>query len=59
MFGLTSKDAENLSLGLKICKKLRVLKIHNSKLDDDRFYAIFDGIKALSKIGKYSIYNYT
>ena len=45
MFGITSKDADNLGAGLKICKKLRILKIYNSKMDDDKFYSVFDGIK--------------
>ena len=47
MFGITSKDADNLGAGLKICKKLRILKIYNSKMDDDKFYSVFDGIKNL------------
>ena len=47
MFGMTSKDADNLGAGLKICKKLRILRIHNSRMDDDKFYALFDGIKNL------------
>ena len=48
MFGITSKDADNLGAGLKICKKLRILKIYNSKMDDDKFYSVFDGIKNLT-----------
>ena len=48
MFGITSKDADNLGAGLKICKKLRVLKIYNSKMDDDKFYSVYDGIKNLT-----------
>jgi hypothetical protein len=51
MFGLTVKDADNLSSGLKMCKKLRVLRIHNSKMDDDKFYAIYDGLKTLVNLG--------
>ena len=52
MFGMTVKDADTLGSGLRVCKKLRVIKIANSKLDDDRFYAIYDGLKNLSNLGK-------
>ena len=52
MFGMTVKDADTLGSGLRVCKKLRVVKIANSKLDDDRFYAIYDGLKNLSNLGK-------
>ena len=49
---MTVKDADTLGSGLRVCKKLRVVKIANSKLDDDRFYAIYDGLKNLSNLGK-------
>ena len=49
---MTTKDADTLGSGLRVCKKLRVVKIANSKLDDDRFYAIYDGLKNLSNLGK-------
>ena len=52
MFGMTVKDADTLGSGLRVCKKLRVVKIATSKLDDDRFYAIYDGLKNLSNLGK-------
>ena len=48
---MTSKDADNLGAGLKICKKLKVLRIYNSKMDDDNFYSVFDGLKNLCNIG--------
>ena len=51
MFGVTSKDAENLSIGFRIWKKMRVLHIHNSKLDDDKFYTIYEGLKNLNHLG--------
>ena len=50
---MTVKDADTLGSGLRVCKKLRVVKIANSKLDDDRFYAIYDGLKNLSNLGKF------
>lgn len=52
MFGMTAKDADNLGAGLKICKRLRILRIHNSKMDDDKFYALYDGIKNLTNLGR-------
>ena len=54
---MTVKDADALGSGLRVCKKLRVVKISNSKMDDDRFYTIYDGIKNLNHLGKdiYSI----
>ena len=51
MFGMTVKDADTLGSGLRVCKKLRIVKIANSKLDDDRFYAVYDGLKNLSNLG--------
>ena len=48
---MTTKDADTLGSGLRVCKKLRVVKIANSKLDDDRFFAIYDGIKNLANLG--------
>ena len=56
MFGLTSKDADNLGAGLKICKKLKVLRIYNSRMDDDKFYSVYDGLKNLSGIGEKKLY---
>ena len=52
MLGMTVKDADALGSGLRVCKKLRVVKISNSKMDDDRFYTIYDGIKNLNHLGK-------
>lgn len=52
MFGMTVKDADALGSGLRVCKKLRVVKITNSKMDDDRFYTIYDGIKNLIYLGE-------
>ena len=57
MFGITSKDADNLGAGLKICKKLRVLRIYNSKLDDDKMFSIYDGIKTLTHIEEVNFQN--
>lgn len=51
MFGITSKDAENLAIGFRIWKKMRVLHIHNSKLDDDKFYTLYEGLKNLNHLG--------
>ena len=51
MFGMTVRDADNLAMGLRICRKLRKIKIYNSKIDDDRFYAVFDGMKNLPCMG--------
>ena len=48
---MTVKDADTLGSGLRVCKKLRVVKIANSKMDDDRFYTIYDGIKNLNHLG--------
>ena len=53
MFGITSKDAENLAIGFRIWKKMRVLHIHNSKLDDDKFYTLYEGLKNLNHLGIY------
>ena len=50
MFGMTSKDGDNLGAGLKICKKLKVLRIYNSKMDDDKFYSVFDGLKNVNSL---------
>ena len=60
MFGMTVKDADTLGSGLRVCKKLRVVKIANSKMDDDRFYTIYDGIKNLNHLGNqiYGLYYY-
>ena len=52
MFGMTIRDADNLAMGLRICRKLRKIKIYNSKIDDDKFYAVYDGIKSLTHLGK-------
>ncbi len=56
---MTLKDADNLANGLKICKKLKVIRIHNSKVDDDKFYAIYDGIKSLQTLEVLSLENNT
>ena len=57
---MTVKDADTLGSGLRVCKKLRVVKIANSKMDDDRFYTIYDGIKNLNHLGNqiYGLYYY-
>ena len=51
MFGMTVRDADNLAMGLRICRKLRKIKIYNSKIDDDKFYAVYDGMKNLPGVG--------
>ena len=51
MFGMTIRDADNLAMGLRICRKLRKVKIYNSKIDDDKFYAVYDGLKNLTNLG--------
>ena len=56
MFGMTSKDAENLALGLKICKKIKVLRINNSKIDDDKFYQLIDGFRVLAQLGDWQVF---
>jgi len=53
MFGMTIRDADNLAMGMRICKRLKKVKIHNSKIDDDKFYAVFDGVKGLPMLGIY------
>ena len=57
MFGITSKDAENLAIGFRIWKKMRVLHIHNSKLDDDKFYTLYEGLKNLNHLGIYIFFS--
>jgi hypothetical protein len=42
-------------LSVRICRKLRKIKIYNSKIDDDKFYAVYDGMKNLPAIGKASL----
>ena len=53
MFGMTIRDSDNLAFGLKSCKNLRKLCISNSSVDDDKFYAIYDGIKHVPVLGQY------
>ncbi len=50
LFGMTAKDADNLSSGLKSCRKLRALCIRNSQVDDDIFYAVYDGVRNSPKL---------
>ena len=58
---MTSKDADCLSVGLKIAKTLRKLSIRNSLIDDDKFYAIYDGLKNNDNLSMYNVVcvNYT
>ena len=52
MFGMTSKDSDNLASGLKTCRKLKRFAATNSKVDDDKFYAIYDGLRNVNRLGE-------
>ena len=50
MFGMTSKDGDNISSGLKSCRKLRRICIRNSLMNDDNLYALCDGLRNSTKL---------
>ena len=50
MFGMTSKDGDNISSGLKSCRKLRRICIRNSLMNDDNLYALCDGLRNSAKL---------
>ena len=49
---MTSKDSDMLSTGLKMSRKLKRLWIRNSIVDDDKFYAIYDGLRNITRLGE-------
>jgi hypothetical protein len=53
MFGMTNKDADNLSAGLRSCRKLKKIYVRNSLIDDDILYAIYNGLKNCSKLSEH------
>ena len=50
MFGMTNKDGDNISSGLKSCRKLRRICIRNSLMNDDNLYALCDGLRNSTKL---------
>ena len=47
---MTSKDGDNISSGLKSCRKLKRISIRNSLMNDDNLYALCDGLRNSSKL---------
>ena len=52
LFGMTSKDSDVLATGLRACKRLKTVRIRNSQMDDDKFYAVYDGLRYVAELGK-------
>ena len=52
---MTSKDSDVLATGLRACKRLRRVTIRNSLMDDDKFYAIYDGLRYISELGNVNL----